>query len=202
MIVLVPLLPFATVNGLGAAFRLKSPKGTTVSAIVVVAVRPSSVPVILMVNVPVVAVMLTVNANVLLLIAGFGLSDAVTPLGRPDTERLTGLFWGAIRIVLAPVSPCVMLTLFGVAVSVSPGFTVSLSVVVCVRVPEVPVIVRVEVPVAAVALAVAVRVLVEVAGFGLKEAVIPLGSPDTASVTAAANPFSAVIVTLLVPLAS
>lgn len=153
-------------------------------------------------NVPVAAVSLTVNSSELLLMAGFGLSDAVTPLGKPDTDRVTGLFCGAIRMVVAPVLPCVMVNLLGDAVSVRPGFTVSLSVVVCVRLPDVPVTVSVDVPVAAVALASNVSVLVEVVGFGLKNAVTPFGNPETTSVTFPVNPFSGVIVTLLVPVSS
>ncbi len=174
----------------------------TVSVIFVVAVRPSSVPVTVTVNVPVVAVPLTVNISALLLIAGFGLNDAVTPLGKPDTDSVTRLFCGAIRMVVAPVFPCVTVNLLGDAVSVRPGFTVSLSVVVCVRLPDAPVIVRVDVPVAAAALASNVRVLVEVVGFALKNAFTPFGNPETASVTFPVNPFSGVIVTLLVPVSS
>jgi hypothetical protein len=35
------------------------------------------------------AVLLAVNVNVLELVAGFWLHDAVTPLGRPETDRST-----------------------------------------------------------------------------------------------------------------
>ena len=79
------------------------------------------------------------------------------------------------------------------------GFTVRLSVVVLVKVPEVPVMVRVTVPVAAVALAVSVSALVEVVGFGVNEAVTPLGNPVAVSVTFPLKPFAGVIVIVLVP---
>jgi len=107
-------------------------------------------------------------------------------------------------IVLVPLLPCVMVTLFGLAESVKFGgvvaFTVRLMVVVFVNEPEVPVIVTVTVPVAAVPLAVKVSVLEAVAGLGLKPAVTPLGKPDAASVTLPLKPFSGVMVIVLVPL--
>jgi len=74
-------------------------------------------------------------------------------------------------------------------------------VVVALRLPEVPVIVTVAVPSVAVLLAVRVRTLVEVAGFLLKEAVTPFGSPEEASVTLPENSLAGVIVMVLVPLA-
>jgi hypothetical protein len=105
--------------------------------------------------------------------------------------------------VLVPLLPCVMVTLFGEAERLklwTGAFTVRLSVVVFVNVPDVPVTVTVTVPIAAVALAVKVSVLVVVAGLGLKDAVTPLGKPDAERVTLPLNPFSGVMVTVLVPL--
>jgi hypothetical protein len=61
------------------------------------------------------------------------------------------------------------------------------------------VIVIVTVPVGAVAAAVKTRVLVAVAGFGLKEAVTPFGSPDADSATVDENPFFDVMVIVFVP---
>ena len=89
----------------------------------------------------------------------------------------------------------------GVRVTAGPLFTVSPSVVLFVNVPDVPVIVTVVVPVVAVALAVNVSVLLEVAGFGLKPAVTPLGRPEAERVTLPLNPFTGVMVMVLVPLA-
>jgi hypothetical protein len=80
------------------------------------------------------------------------------------------------------------------------ALTVSVMVVVCVKLPEVPVTVTVTVPVAAVPLAVNVTVLVLVAGFGLNAAVTPLGNPEADRVTLLANPFDGVIVIVLDPL--
>lgn len=75
------------------------------------------------------------------------------------------------------------------------------TVVVAVKLPDVPVIVIVFVPANAVVLAVKVRTLVEVAGFGLKEAVTPFGRAELVSVTLPENPLTGVIVMVLVPLA-
>jgi hypothetical protein len=59
--------------------------------------------------------------------------------------------------------------------------------------------VTVAVPVVAVPLTVSVSVLVLVAGFGSKAAVTPLGNPEAESDTLPLNPFSGVIVIVLVP---
>ena len=83
--------------------------------------------------------------------------------------------------------------------SVKDEVTVSVSVVVCVKFPEVPVTVTVPEPGVAVALAVSVSVLLPVAGFGLNAAVTPLGRPEAESDTLPLNPFSGVIVIVLVP---
>jgi hypothetical protein len=77
--------------------------------------------------------------------------------------------------------------------------TVRVSVVVCVKLPEVPITVTVPAYEVAVALAVSVSVLLLVAGFGLKTAVTPLGNPEAESDTLPLNPFSGVIVIVLVP---
>lgn len=73
-----------------------------------------------------------------------------------------------------------------------------LMVVVSVRPPEVPVTVTVAVPRAAVELAVNVKVLVEVAGFGLKAAVTPLGKPEAERLTLSSKPLAGVIEMALV----
>ena len=69
---------------------------------------------------PVLAAALAVNVNVLDDVAGFGLKDAVTPLGKPEAARLTlplKPFAGLIVTVLVPLLPCTTLNVFGVAVS-------------------------------------------------------------------------------------
>ncbi|MGA2001788.1 MAG: hypothetical protein ABSG70_00320 [Terriglobales bacterium] len=59
----------------------------------------------------------------------------------------------------------------------------SLTVVFLLRLPAVPVMVMVDFPVAAVLPTITVNVLVEVAGFGLKVAVTPFGTPVAVRVT-------------------
>ena len=84
-------------------------------------------------------------------------------------------------------------------VKLGAAFTVRLSVVVAVRAPDAPLIVTTKVPMAALALAVNVSVLVKVAGFGLNDAVTPLGSPVADNVTLPLKPFAGVMVIALVP---
>ena len=171
------------------------------------------VPVMVTVAVPTVAVeeAVSVSVEVALPFAGgvTGLveSDAVTPVGSPETLSETAelkLFWLAMVIVLLPLLPWVMVREVGEAAIVKFGdaaaVTVKASVVVAVRLPEVPVMVTVADPVVAVLLAVNVSVLVPVVGFGLNAAVTPLGSPDAASVTLPVNPPTSVTVIVLVPL--
>ena len=73
------------------------------------------------VAVPVVAVLLAVNVSVLVPVVLVGLKDAVTPLGRPEADKLTlpvKPLVGLIVIVLVPLPPCVTVTLVGAAESV------------------------------------------------------------------------------------
>ena len=67
-------------------------------------------------TVPVAAVLLAVSVNVLVLVVLLGLNDAVTPLGRPDADRLIlplKPFCGVTVMVLVPVAPCRIAKLFG-----------------------------------------------------------------------------------------
>jgi hypothetical protein len=61
----------------------------TVTAIVVVFVKLPDLPVMVTVTVPVFAVVLAVSVNVLVLDVLVGLKDAVSPLDRPDADKLT-----------------------------------------------------------------------------------------------------------------
>ncbi len=102
----------------------------------VACVKLPDVPVIVTVTVPVVAVLLAVSVKVLEVVAGFGLKDAVTPLGRPDGDKLTlplKPFCGVIVIVLVPLAPCVMLRLLGDVERVKFGGALTVSVAVCVE---------------------------------------------------------------------
>ena len=68
------------------------------------------------VTVPVVAVLLAVNVNMLVVAVLLGLNDAVTPLGRPDADKLTlplKPFCGVTVMVLAPLAPCTIVKLLG-----------------------------------------------------------------------------------------
>jgi hypothetical protein len=59
---------------------------------------------------------LAASVNVLVAVAGLGLNDAVTPLGRPDADRPTlplKPFCGVTVTVLVPLAPCMMLRLPG-----------------------------------------------------------------------------------------
>jgi hypothetical protein len=82
------------------------------------------VPVMVTVTVPVVAVLLAVSVKVLVLAVLLGLKDAVTPLGKPDADKLTlplKPFCGVTVIVLVPAVPCVIVKLLGDAERVKFG---------------------------------------------------------------------------------
>ena len=88
----------------------------TVRVIAVVCVNAPDVPVMVTVTVPMAAVLLTASVNVLVAVTGLGLNDAVTPLGKPEADKLTlppKPFWGVTVIVLVPPLPCVKLRLVG-----------------------------------------------------------------------------------------
>jgi hypothetical protein len=90
--------------------------GVRVRVMVVVCVKVPDVPVMVVVTVPMVAALLAASVIVLVVVAGLGLNDAVTPLGSPDTDKLTlplKPFSGVTVIVLVPLVPCVMLRLVG-----------------------------------------------------------------------------------------
>jgi len=126
VIVLVPLLPCATVTEVGDALRLKFGEAAefTVSETVVVAVMVPDVPVMVTVAGPVVAVLLAVSVSVLVEVVGFVPKVAVTPLGRPDAARVTlpeNPPTSVTVIVLVPLPPWVTVTLLGDAESVKLG---------------------------------------------------------------------------------
>ena len=90
--------------------------GVTVRVMVVVRVKVPDVPVMVTVTVPVVAVPLAVSVSVLVVEVGLGLNDDVTPLGRPEADKLTlplKPFCGATVIALVPLFPCVIVKLVG-----------------------------------------------------------------------------------------
>jgi hypothetical protein len=68
---------------------------------------------------PRLAELLAVSAMVLLPFVGFGEKDAVTPLGRPEAERVTlpvNPFWGYTEALVVPEVPWPMLKLFAESV--------------------------------------------------------------------------------------
>lgn len=173
---------------------------------VVVLVRLPEVPVTVTVTVPVVAVLLAERVKALVLVVLAGLNEAVTPLERPEADKLTlplKLLRGLTVIVLEPLDPCVMVKPLGEAESVKfgGGLTVRDSVVELDRLPDEPVMVTVAVPVVALPMAVSVRMLVPVVLAGLNDAVTPADKPDADKLTAPLKPLSALMVMVLVPLA-
>jgi hypothetical protein len=90
----------------------------TVRAIVVGFDKLPEVPVMVTVAVPVVAVLLAVSVSVLVVVAGLVLNDAVTPLGRPEADKVTlplKPFCGVTVIVFVPAVPCAIVKLLGEA---------------------------------------------------------------------------------------
>ena len=88
----------------------------TVREIVVSFVWLPDVPVMVTVAVPTVAVSLAVSVSMLAELASFGLKDAVTPLGKPEADKVTlplKPFWSLTVIVIVPLEPCVRGKLFG-----------------------------------------------------------------------------------------
>jgi hypothetical protein len=145
-------------------------------------------------EVPVTAVLLTVNVSVELPLPGaaigLGLKLAVTPVGKPaaesDTAELKPLLID-VEIVVLPEVPCVTDSPEGDAATVKSGavaaLTVRATIVVWVAPPPLAVTVTFEVPVVAVLLDEKVRVELPFPGAemegGLKLAVTPAGNPDT-----------------------
>jgi hypothetical protein len=82
--------------------------GVTVRVSVVVMVKLPEVPVMVTVAVPVVAALLAARVKVLLPVVLVGLKPAVTPLGRPEADKLTvpvKPFCGVAVMVLVPLAP-------------------------------------------------------------------------------------------------
>src|SRR5437899_10962962 len=90
----------------------------TVREMVVVFVKLPDEPVTVTVTVPVVAMLPADSVNVLVLAVLLGLNDAVTPLGRPDADKLTLPLkpcCGVTVMVLVPVVPRAIVKLMGEA---------------------------------------------------------------------------------------
>jgi hypothetical protein len=108
---------------LGMAMILKY-GASTVSVMVVVAVRLPEVPLIVRVRTPPVTELLAVRVSVLVPVVVVGEKDAVTPVGNPVADSRTlplNPNWGTTRIVEVAVLLGAMLTGLGVAVKRNVG---------------------------------------------------------------------------------
>jgi hypothetical protein len=110
-----------TVRLAGLSEMVKFGAGFTVSVIVVVCFVLPEVPAIVTVAAPVVAVAVALKVSVLVVVDGFGLNAAVTPVGKPDAENVTlplNPLRGVTVIVLAAVLSSMTVTAFGEAANV------------------------------------------------------------------------------------
>lgn len=116
VIVLAPLAPCVTVRLLGEAESVKFGGGLTVRESVVELDRLPDEPVMVTVAVPVVAVPVAVSVRVLVPVVLAGLNDALTPVGRPDADKLTlplKPLSGLMEMVLVPLAPWTMVNVLG-----------------------------------------------------------------------------------------
>lgn len=114
------------VTDVGEALTLKAGVAVelTVRESVVLADRLPEVPVMVTVDVPVVAVALAVSVNTLVPVVGFVPNVAVTPLGKPEAAKVTlpvNPFKSFTVMVLVPLPPWVIVRLLGDAESVKLG---------------------------------------------------------------------------------
>ena len=117
----VTLPPRARLNKFGEAERAKFGGDSTVRESVVLCDSAPDAPVTVTVKVPSVAVLPAVTVSVLVVAVPAGLNEAVTPLGRPEAERLTlplNPLSGLTAIVLVAFAPRTTLKLAGEAESV------------------------------------------------------------------------------------
>jgi hypothetical protein len=130
VIVLLPLVPWVTVRLAGEAESEKFGVAVafTVSETEVVWLKVPDVPVMVTVEVPVVAVALAVNVTTLVPVVGLVPKAAVTPEGRPEAESVTLPVKppeGVSVMVLLPLLPWVTVTLVGEAESEKFGVAVA-----------------------------------------------------------------------------
>src|SRR5438105_1535407 len=144
----------------------------------------------------------TVNVDVPVLpVIVAGLKLPVAPVGNPVTVSATfpvSPFTAVLVTVYVTLPPMTTDCVAGVAVKVK-FFTASVTVVVFTSAPLVPVTVRVAFPPGVPAVVVTVIVVVpDAPGMvaGLKEAVVPAGSPLTLGVIVPVNPFADAKVTV------
>lgn len=175
---------------------------------VVVCVAPEMPLTVTVTGPPMDAVLLAFSVSVLVVVALAGLKVAVTPLGKPEADKLTALlnpFNFFTVMVLVTLLPRPTLRLLGFADKLKSGagagaLTVRLSVVVWDKTPEVPVTVTWTVPMVAVLLADRVSMLLPVVGLVSNPAETPPGNTEvTASPTLPLNPLAGVTVMVEFP---
>jgi hypothetical protein len=155
------------------------------------------------VDAPRVAVLLAVRVSTLVEVVGLVPNVAVTPVGRPDAERVALLVAPVTVIVQLPLPPCTN----GSGdpppqddeILRPPGTVREMEAVTGPSVPEVPVMVIGYVPGTVVEATVNVSTLVAVAGLAPNATVTPVGIPVAARVTLPVNPFTSVTAMVLVP---
>ncbi len=157
---------------------------------VVLVVRLPDVPVMVTVEAPTEA-LLAADKVTTLLSAATAPKLTVTPEGKPEADSATvplNPYRARIAMVVAPLAPGCTVTLAGIAASVKPGVVmVSVIVTLLETLPDVPAIVTVDTPAAAVFAAEKVaKILPAVAA--PKLAVTPVGKPEAASATVPLNP--------------
>jgi hypothetical protein len=178
----------------------------TLRAMLTVSTRPPDFPVMVTVDAPLAAALVTVKVRRQLAGVAPALNDPTTPAGRPETVSVTVLenpFSGVNVRVLLPAEPCAMLSAAGAADKVNEGGRVMVSAmgVELVSAPDVPTIVTVALAAVAVLAAVNVTTLVRAAVMAPNVAVTPAGRPETANATAALKLFTGTTAMVLVPLA-
>jgi hypothetical protein len=179
----------------GEAERLKVGKPVTVRVMLVVLMRLPEVPVTVMVVVPVAADALAVKVNALVPAMEPRAKMPVTPAGRAEADNTivpVKPFRGAAVMVLFAEFPCARPMVAGDAERVKPetDVTVRLIAKVPTMLPDLPVMVIVELPATAEPAADKVSVLDPAGEPGeLKDAVIPVGNPETLMATLPEKPF-------------
>jgi hypothetical protein len=178
---------------------------TTDTVTVKMLLSAPEVPVTVTMDVPTGATPLAMNVSVLVFVTVTALKEAVTPVGRPETARLTlpvKLFCASTLIAVPALVPGFKEMPLAEAVRPKLGvMTRRLMPAMLLRVPEVPEIVIAEVPAAAELLAVNVAVVLLAVLAGLNDTVTPTGNPEATSTTLPVKPFWGItVITLLLVL--
>jgi len=172
----------------------------TVRLRVVLAVREPEVPVMVRPTFAAGAELLAVRVSTLDPLVGLVLHDAVTPVGSADvTARLTlplNPYWGVTVTFVVPDAPWLIERTPGASESMKlGGWTLTVTLVDTVILPDVPVMVIVTDAAGAEPVAVKVRTLVPLVGLVPHDAVTPVGSVElTARLTLPVNPPASVTV--------